>query len=159
MNKERLFLGSCFGLIATSVCFAVVGAIMGPLKEQFALSNEQVGYIGGAAIWGFTISIFVLGPLCDVLGMRNLLRFALLCHVAGALTMILASGYWMLFSGASILSLGNGTIEAACNPPVATLYPDQKTRKLNQFHVWFLGGIVIGGVAALLLSRYEQTAA
>lgn len=157
MNKERLFLGSCFGLIATSVCFAVIGAIMGPLKEQFVLSNEQVGYIGGAAIWGFTISIFVLGPLCDVLGMRNLLRFALLCHAAGALTMIFANGYHMLFTGALILSLGNGTIEAACNPLVTTIYPDQKTKKLNQFHVWFPGGIVIGSVASYLLNQVGFT--
>ncbi len=158
MNKKRLFVGSCFSLIATSVCFAVIGAIMGALKEQFVLSNEQVGYIGGAAIWGFTVSIFVLGPLCDVLGMRNLLRFALLCHAAGALLMIFASGYWMLFGGALILSLGNGTVEAACNPLVATLYPDQKTKKLNQFHVWFPGGIVIGGVVCFLLNQVGQTA-
>ncbi len=151
MNRDRLFLGSCFGLIATSVCFAAVGAIMGALKQEFVLSNEQVGYIGGAAIWGFTISIFILGPLCDVLGMRNLLRFALLCHAAGALTMIFANGYWMLFAGALILSLGNGTIEAVCNPLVTTLYPDQKTKKLNQFHVWFPGGIVIGSVGSYFL--------
>ena len=158
MNKERLFLGSCFGLIATSVCFAVIGAIMGTLKEQFALSNEQVGYIGGASIWGFTISIFVLGPLCDVLGMRNLLRFAVLCHAAGALLMIFANGYSMLFAGALTLSLGNGTIEAACNPLVATLYAEQKTKKLNQFHVWFPGGIVIGGVSSFLLDQVGITA-
>jgi MFS family permease len=144
MNRGRLFLGSCFALIATAVCFATVGAIMNDLKGQFILSNEQVGWIGGAAIWGFTISIFVLGPLCDVLGMRNLLRFALLCHAAGTLVMVFANGYWMLFAGALVLALGNGTVEAVCNPLVATVYSDQKTKKLNQFHVWFPGGIVLG---------------
>ena len=153
VNKERLFLGSCFALIATSVCFAVIGAIMGPLKEQFALSNQQVGFIAGASLWGFTISIFVLGPLCDVLGMRNLLRFAMICHAVGALIMVLANGYWMLFAGALILAMGNGTVEAACNPLVATVYADQKTKKLNQFHVWFPGGIVIGSVACFLLDK------
>jgi len=157
MSKERLFAGSCFALVATSVCFGVVGAIMGALKEQFVLSNEQVGYIGGAALWGFTVSIFVLGPLCDVLGMRNLLRFALLCHGAGTLLMIFATGYWMLFFGALVLALGNGTVEAACNPLVATIYPEQKTKKLNQFHVWFPGGILIGGVASFLLDQVGLT--
>jgi len=39
-------------------------------------------------------------------------------------------------------------VEAACNPLVAALYPDDKTVKLNQFHVWFPGGVVIGGLAA-----------
>ncbi|HUU95937.1 MAG TPA: MFS transporter, partial [Phycisphaerae bacterium] len=153
MNRERLFVGSCFALVATSVCFGVVGAIMGTLKEQFILSNEQVGWIGGAALWGFTVSIFVLGPLCDVLGMRNLLRFALVCHALGTLLMIFATGFWTLFFGALILALGNGTVEAACNPLVATVYPDQKTKKLNQFHVWFPGGIVIGAVASFGLDK------
>ncbi len=153
MNKDRLFLGSCFALISTSVCFAVIGVILGALKEQFILSNLEVGYIAGAGIWGFTISIFVLGPLCDVLGMRNLVRFALLCHLAGAAVMIFATGFWTLFTGALILSLGNGTVEAACNPLIATLYPEEKTKKLNRFHVWFPGGIVLGAVAAYLLDQ------
>ena len=156
MNRDRLFLGSCFSLISTSVCFAVIGAIMGPLKGQFALSNEEVGYIGGAAIWGFTISIFVLGPLCDALGMKNLMRFAMLCHIGGALVMIFTTqnaAFWMLFFGALILSFGNGTVEAVCNPLIATMYPDQKTKKLNQFHVWFPGGILIGGVTCFLLDK------
>jgi fucose permease len=160
MNRDRLFLGSCFSLISTSVCFAVIGAIMGPLKAQFALSNEEVGYIGGAAIWGFTISIFALGPLVDALGMKNLMRFAMLCHLAGSLIIIFTSAeaaFWMLFVGALILSLGNGTVEAVCNPLVATLYPEEKTRKLNQFHVWFPGGIVIGGVASYLLDQVGIT--
>jgi len=155
LNKTRLFVGSCFALVATSVCFAVVGAIMGTLKEQFVLSNEQVGWIGGAALWGFTVSIFVLGPLCNVLGMRNLLFLAAFCHAVGALTMIFATGYWMLFCGALILALGNGTVEAVCNPLVATIYPDQKTKKLNQFHVWFPGGIVIGGVLSFLMDKAD----
>lgn len=156
MNKGRLFVGSCFALVATAVCFAVIGAIMGALKQQFVLSNEQVGYIGGAAIWGFTLSIFALGPLVDALGMRNLLRFALLCHLVGPLMMIFATGaaaYWMLFFGALIVSLGNGTVEAVCNPLITTIYPEEKTKKLNQFHVWFPGGIVIGGVSCYLLDK------
>lgn len=93
VHPGRVFLGSCLSLVSTSVCFAAVGAIMGALKAQFLLSNEQAGWIGGAAIWGFTVSIIVLGPLCNVLGMGNLLRFAMLCHFAGPLLMIFANGF------------------------------------------------------------------
>ena len=42
-------------------------------------------------------------------------------------------------------------VEAACNPLVATLYPNEKTKMLNRFHVWFPGGIVIGGVLGFIL--------
>lgn len=153
INPGRLFLGSCIALISTAVSFAVIGAIMGALKAQFVLTNQDVGYIAGAATWGFTISIVVLGPLCDALGMKRLLWFAFLCHLVGPIAMMLAPGFWGLFWGALVLSLGNGTVEAVCNPLVATIYPDRKTQKLNQFHVWFPGGIVIGGLGCYLLDK------
>ncbi len=59
INVGRLFLGSNFSLIATSVTFAIIGAIMGPLKEIFVLTNAEVGFIGGAALWGFSITIYI----------------------------------------------------------------------------------------------------
>ena len=146
-RAQRLFLGSCVALIATSVAFATVGAVMLSLKNEFVLNNAQVGWIGGAALWGFAVSQLIFSPLCDTLGMRFLLRLAFLCHLLGTLVMVFASGFWLLFTGALIIALGNGLVEAACNPLVAALYPDNKTVKLNQFHVWFPGGIVLGGLA------------
>ena len=157
IDPGRLFVGSCVALIATAVTFAVVGASMGALKEHFVLSNEEVGWIGGAALWGFTISIFIFGPLVDAFSMRFLLRLAFLGHVAGVLIMILASGFTMLFIGALTIAMGNGLVEAACNPLVATMYPDRKTQMLNKFHVWFPGGIVIGGLSSYLLDSIGLT--
>lgn len=151
VRPQRLFLGSCVSLIATSVTFAVVGAIMLTLKGEFTLTNFEVGLIGGAAIWGFAVSQVLFAPFCDTLGMRFLLRLAFGCHLVGALVLITAGGFAQAFLGALTLALGNGLVEAACNPLVAALYPDQKTVKLNQFHVWFPGGIVIGSVLAFAL--------
>jgi MFS family permease len=153
VNSGRLFLGSCMALISTSVAFGAVTSLMGDLKTEFALSNAQAGWVGGAALWGFTISIFIFGPLCDLIGMGRLLRFSMICHLAGPLMMVFASGFPMLFMGALVIALGNGTIEAVCNPLVATIYPNQKTKRLNQFHVWFPGGIVIGGLLAFFLDK------
>ncbi|HUF10674.1 MAG TPA: MFS transporter, partial [Rhodothermales bacterium] len=151
IQRHRLFVGSCLALVATSVAFATVGAVMAPLKSAFVLTNEQVGWIGGAALWGFAVSMLVFSPLCDSLGMRVLLRLAFVGHLVGTAVLIVSNGFWMLFTGALIVALGNGLVEAACNPLVAALYPDDKTVRLNQFHVWFPGGIVIGGVAVYLM--------
>ncbi len=156
-SPRRLFFGACVSLVATSVAFATVGAVMFSLKETFGINNAQVGWIGGAALWGFAVTQLVFSPLCDTLGMRFLLRLAFLCHVAGTLIMIFAMGFWSLFVGALIIAMGNGLVEAACNPLVAALYPQDKTVKLNQFHVWFPGGIVIGGLAAYGLDQLGIT--
>ncbi len=151
VRAGRLFFGSCVALVATSVAFATVGAIMLALKREFVLTNEEVGWIGGAALWGFAVSQLVFAPMADTLGMRTLLRMAFVGHLAGALTMIFATGFATLFAGALVIAMANGLVEAACNPLVAALYPENKTVKLNQFHVWFPGGVVIGGLAAYAL--------
>ena len=156
VNARRLFFGSCMSLISTSVAFGVITSMMGDFKSIFLLSSEQAGWVGGAAIWGFTISIFIFGPLVDILGMRRLMRFAMLCHFVGPIIMIKASGFGMLFAGALIIALANGTVEAVCNPLVATIFPDNKTHKLNQFHVWFPGGIVIGGLLSFLIAQLGE---
>ena len=157
LNPDRLFLGSCVALIATSVAFATVGAVMFALKGEFVLTNAQVGWIGGAALWGFALSQVVFAPLCDTLGMRTLLRMAFACHLGGTLVMIFAGGFATLFAGALVIAMANGLVEAACNPLVATLFPDDKTAKLNRFHVWFPGGIVLGGLAAYGLDQAGLT--
>jgi fucose permease len=155
-NANRLFVGSCMALVATSVAFATLGAVMLDLKAAFVLDNAQVGWIGGAALWGFAVSQLIFAPLADTRGMRWLLKFAWLGHLAGTLVMmtaaatgpVLAGPFWSLFVGALVIAMANGLVEAACNPLVATLYPTRKTAKLNQFHVWFPGGIVLGGLAS-----------
>jgi len=157
IHRDRLFVASCCALAVSAVAFAVIGDILGALKSQFILDNQQVGYIGGAAIWGFSVSIILLGPLCDVLGMKFLTRVAMVCHVVGVLIMITATGFWSLFIGALVISLGNGLIEAVCNPLVATLYPERKVHRLNQFHMWWPGGIVLGGLASYGLAQIGIT--
>ncbi len=150
-QASRFFLASCIALITTAMSFAIRGEILGVWTAEFSLTNAEVGAISGAAFWGFLLSMVFGGPLCDVVGMGRLIALAFVGHVAGTVLTIFAGGYWSLFTSTLLVGVGNGLVEAACNPLVATLYPDNKTTKLNLFHVWFPGGIVIGGLMAYAL--------
>ena len=147
-QRRRLFVASCMALTATAVTFAVRGDILGDLGTRFSLTNEDLGKAAGAWAYGFTLSIFIGGQLVDLLGMKRIVALAFLMHVAGVVLTIFATGFWSLFSGTLCVGLGNGLVEAFVNPLTATIYPDRKTEKLNLLHVWFPGGIVIGGLAA-----------
>ncbi len=151
-QRNILFLGSCLALITTAMSFAIRGDIMGDLGTQFALNKEQLGWVAGTAFWGFTIAMLIGGPLCDLLGMGRILAVAFIGHLAGILLTIFAQGFWSLFSATLLIGIANGSVEAACNPLIATLFPDDKVRKLNAFHVWFPGGIVIGGLVSFGLA-------
>jgi len=78
---------------------------------------------------------------------------AFVFHLAGILLTIFATGFWTLFFSTLLVGIANGTVEAACNPLVTSLYTDNKTTKLSHFHLWFPGGIVIGTVIVMLLSK------
>jgi MFS family permease len=153
MNPRRLYLASCLALIATAMSFAIRGDIMGEVQGQLNLTDVQVGWILGAAFWGFGLSILFGGPLCDLLGMGTIMRLAAVGHIAGALLTVMSTNFTVFFVSTVVVGIANGFVEAAINPLVATIYAENKTARLTTLHAWFPGGIVIGGVLAFLFTQ------
>lgn len=158
-QRDRLFWASCLALISTSIAFGVITGSMASFESTFSLDLTQVGWIGGAALGGFAIAIILLGPVIDKIGISNAIRIAFFCHLIGTALMVTAGGFAQLMAGATVLALGNGAVEAGCNPLVATIYPDNKTTKLNQFHVFWPVGIIIGGLWAFWINNASAAVA
>src|SRR5947208_16734795 len=116
MHKQRLFTASCIALIATAMSFAIRGDIMGDFETLFALNKTDVGWIAGAAFWGFGLSILLGGPLCDLLGMGTLLRLAAAGHIIGTIATIAAPNFAILFAAPLVIGIANGLVEAAVHP-------------------------------------------
>ena len=57
----------------------------------------------------------------------------------------------MLYWGGLVLALGNGTVEAFINPVVATMFTKDKTKWLNILHAGWPGGLVIAGIAVIVM--------
>ena len=153
VQKKQLFVASCLALLVTSLSFGIRAGILGRLGVQFELNTQQLGTIAATAFWGFPLAIVVGGMVVDAIGMKKLLVAAFLFHLIGIVLTIFATGYWSLFISTLLIGIANGTVEAACNPLVATIYSDDKTTKLNHFHLWFPGGIVIGTLLVFFLDK------
>ncbi len=115
--------------------------------------KSYLGIISGAAFFTFGLAILFGGPLCDLLGMGMLLRLAAVFHIGGTLMTIFAPNFWVVVVATFAIGAANGLVEAVCNPLIATMYPDQKAKRLMIFHAWFPGGIVIGGVLAFIFTQ------
>jgi len=152
-QRSQLFVASCLALLVTSLSFGIRAGILGRLGTQFNLDAAQLGTIAATAFWGFPLAVIIGGFIVDVIGMKRLLIVAFVFHLAGILLTVFAGGYWSLFISTLCIGIANGTVEAACNPLVATIYSDNKTTKLNHFHLWFPGGIVIGTLLVFFLDK------
>lgn len=146
INRNRLFTASCIALVVTSMTFAIRAGMIEPLGVQFGLNNKELGWITSMAFLGFPIAVIIGGMLVDIVGMGRLMLIAFISHLLGIILTIYAGGFWTLLISTLLIGIANGTVEAACNPLIASMFPENKTTKLNHFHIWFPGGIVIGGL-------------
>jgi MFS family permease len=151
VNTKRLFIASCLALLVTAVTFAIRARIEGVFTDEYGLTAEQVGRAFAPAFWGFAVAMFIGGYFIDIVKTRTIVWLAFGMHLIGIVLLLLAKDMTSLFLANVFIGLGNGSVEAACNPLVATIYPDKKTKMLNRFHVWFPGGIVIGSLLAAFI--------
>ncbi len=166
MNPGRLFLASCLALVTTSMVFSIRGDILDALGADFKLNKEQIGFILSPAFWGFTVSILIGGSLVDFFGMRRLLSISSWGYIVAVAAILFAPrpsapvapfysdpGFLILYGGMLALGLSQGLVEGVINPLCATLYPQDKTHKMNVLHAWWPGGLICGGLAAFAITK------
>ncbi|MBO0951772.1 MFS transporter [Fibrella forsythiae] len=151
VNSSRLFLASCFALITTAFSFSIRAGILPQLGTEFGLSAEQLGFINSMWFLGFPIAMIVGGLVYHTVGPKIIMTVAFVSHTLGILLTIYSGGYTGLLISTLFIGIGNGCTEAACNPLIADMYSGaEMNKKLNRFHMWFPGGIVVGS----LLSKF-----
>ena len=151
VNQKRLFIAACLALLVTAITFAIRAKIEGVFTDVYGLTKEEVGRAFGPAFWGFAVAMFAGGYFIDIVKTKSIIWAAFAMHLIGIVLLLMAKDYTSLFVANVFIGLGNGSVEAACNPLVTALFPEKKTKMLNRFHVWFPGGIVIGGILAWLI--------
>ncbi len=165
-DKGRLFIVSVLALFMAGVGASLRASVATDLQKVFldpidpAHSSEMIGAVLGVAFLGFAFTIAIGSPLLDTIGMAFMLPLSGVCFIAGTLTILfagsLSSGagvYNVLWAGALITGVGWGLVETVVNPLTATLYPDEKTAKLNILHAWWPAGLIAGGLLGFALGQ------
>ncbi|MHA8051301.1 MFS transporter [Aquirufa sp. ROCK-SH2] len=153
VNANRLFLASCFALITTAFSFSIRAGILPQLGTELNLDNVQLGHINQMWFLGFPISMILGGVFYTSIGPKLIMQIALVAHALGILLTIYAVDYNTLLISTLFIGLGNGCTEAACNPMIADAYSgNEMSSKLNRFHMWFPGGIVVGSLISKFMT-------
>ncbi|QDS98939.1 MFS transporter [Adhaeretor mobilis] len=164
-NRKKLLIAGFLTLIAAGLGFGVRTGLLAVWSKTYGFTFTELGAITGGGLLGFGLIILIAGFLIDALGYKKLLIIALFCHVVSAVMLFFATPifnsagrdatYYILYCSMFIFAVGNGICEAVINPLVATLYPKEKTHYLNILHAGWPGGLVLGGLVALLAGSIQ----
>jgi MFS family permease len=144
IQANKLFTTGCLAILVEALSFGIRAGIMDDLMVQFHLSGVQIGLIVGTAFWGFPLAEIISGTILDIIGMKRLSIISVFLYIIGILLTIFSTGFISLFISTLVIGIANGAVEGTFNPLVATIFPDDKTTKLNHLHIWFPAGIVVG---------------
>jgi MFS family permease len=168
IDRKRLYYVGNLSIFMIGLGFAVRTNIAPNLqadiydKIDLANSAAMLGEALGMTFTGFALTLLFGSALVDLVGMKRMLLLSALGYFAGGLGLLAAAS--MPVSGAvetlvlvSLLltGLGWGAVEAASNPMVAALYPEEKTHRLNILHAWWPAGIVVGGLTGVAITAME----
>jgi MFS family permease len=162
MNPQRLFVASCISLVASAFSFVIRQDVLPAWGRSFDLSPTELGFIAGTAFTGMATSMAIGSFVVDGLGMKKMLGLAFLCHLCGTVGTLATpylggmglSPYRILCIATFLVGCANGLVEIGINPLAATLYPTEKTHRLNVLHAWWPGGLMLGGVLAVAISWF-----
>lgn len=161
-DRTRLFVVSLLALFTAGVGASLRSNIASDLQRIFfdpidkAHSAEMVGAVLGIPFLGYAFTIAIGSPLLDAIGMGVLLPMSGVLFIAGTLIILfagplaaLAGIYTVLWTGALVTGIGWGLVETVINPLTTTLYPQDKTARLNTLHAWWPGGLIAGGLLGI----------
>ena len=165
-HKKRflLFFICCLAYLVIGFHFSMRSSVAGDLKGVFTKvdplrSAGMVGSVLGVPFLGYAITLFLISPLIDAIGMGLLMRLSGVLIAIGTVIVISAehiapdSVYWIIWGGMLLVGLGWGLVDTNTNPLVVGLYPKDKTHRLNVIHAWWPGGLVLGGLAGWALGK------
>ena len=166
VDRKRLYYVGNLSIFMIGLGFAVRANIapdlQGEIYDKIDLANSaaMVGEALGATFTGFALTLLFGSALVDLIGMKRMLLLSALGYIAGAAGLYAATTMppqevqTLVLVSLLLTGLGWGAVEAASNPMVAALYPEEKTHRLNILHAWWPAGIVIGGLLGVAISEF-----
>lgn len=163
-NHRSIFWISVLALFTAALANAIRGGASEAMKIELfdptaaARSGELIASALGNAFLGFALSLLVISPLLDKIGAKRIIMFAAACFIVGPALILFAPSaggfdavYGVLTAGMIATGFGWGATEGSINALTTTIYPEEKTGKLNILHAWWPFGIIVGGLLSVLL--------
>src|SRR5689334_6710686 len=126
------------------------------VKQQFGLTEFELGWTVSSHTLAATLSIFLAGPLADRIGRRTVLRTATVMFAASAIVAAAANGYVMLILARLLSGLGVGAVFVAAPMYIAEISPPAlRGRMVTVNQLFLVCGIFLASASNLLIVQLD----
>lgn len=145
-----LFLAFTFSIMDRQI----VSILAEPIKQEFNLSDTQLGLMGGLAFAAFYVTLGVpLAMLADRGGRKNIITISLALFSAMTALCGLAQNFWHLLFARFAVGIGEAGVNPSSHSILADYYPPEKRSGVMSIialgaNVGLLLGLVVGGFVA-----------
>jgi MFS family permease len=138
--------------ISSYVDRQIMGVLLEPIRTEFALTDTQMGFLGGIAFGIFYATLGIpIAFLADRWNRRNIISIAVAVWSVMTVACAFVTGFWTL----ALARVGVGIGEAGSSPPshsmIADLYEEKK--RSGALAVYALG-VYIGIMLGFLVGAY-----
>jgi MFS family permease len=131
----------------------VIDALFEPIKRDLALTDSQLGWLGSAYIFVFSVAALPFGVLSDLRSRRAVIAGGVTVWSAFTFLSGLVNSFGGMFTCRALVGVG----EAAYGPAAASLVADFFPGRARAVAMGILSsGIALGGVLGLLLAGYLE---
>jgi DHA2 family metal-tetracycline-proton antiporter-like MFS transporter/DHA2 family florfenicol/chloramphenicol resistance protein-like MFS transporter len=147
-TSTRLFLPVLVASVFVTVLTAfMVNVVLPPIREDFAVSEAQLGWVVTGFMLVMAVGIPLNGRISDFYSMRLLFSLALVVFAAGSLICALAPNLPALVFGRIVQAAGNAAIPSLATVAVArTLPPGERGGALGLIASGIGAGTVVGPI-------------
>jgi len=132
----------------------VIYALFEPIKRDLALTDSQLGWLGSAYIFVFSVAALPFGVLSDLRSRRAVIAGGVTVWSAFTFLSGLVNSFGQLFTCRALVGVG----EAAYGPAAASLVADYFPARGRAVAMGILSsGIALGGVLGLLLGGHLES--
>ena len=121
-----------------------LGTALPAIRSSLALTILQAGTLTALLQLGFSIAVFVGGPISDTFKKSSMLMFG--CFVMGINLLLFGFSnlFWVSCIGIVLVGIGGGLIESSSNPLLIQLFPGRESIVMNLHHFFFAIGSLSG---------------
>lgn len=155
MDDRRLLItsGAFVSMSFIGMSRTFLGTALPAIRSSFELTILQAGTLTALLQLGFSISVFIGGPISDVFKKNSILMLGCLLMGINLILFGFSEWFWLNLIGIVFIGIGGGLIESSSNPLVIQLFPGKEAMVIQLHHFCFAlgslaGPLIMGAVLA-----------